>query len=321
MPMNLDLRGYLRETMGRDPKMQKVYETVEAVVQTDCTISIRGESGTGKELIARAIHHYSPRKDKPFVVANCSAYSKGLMESELFGYEKGAFTGAIRAKSGRFELAHQGTIFLDEIGDIPPSTQLLLLRVLQEMCFERVGGEKTIHVDVRVIAATNKNLEELMKIGKFRKDLYYRLNVISVHIPPLRERKKDIPLLSENFLKRFAKGYGKDIKRFSPEALELMMGYDWPGNVRELENVTERGIILAKGDTITVDNLPRKVQNPVLTKANSEDSLLANERRHILEVLQKTNWNKQLASQKLEISRSTLHSKIKKYGLERFYYT
>lgn len=304
-----------REILGKDPKLQKIYELVEAIAQTDSTVLIQGESGTGKELIARAIHNHSLRRDEPFIVANCAVFPQGLLESELFGHEKGAFTGAIRTKPGKFELAHQGTLFLDEIGEIPPSTQLLLLRVLQERRFERVGGEETIQVDVRVIAATNRDLEEAMEIGEFRDDLYYRLDVIPIHLPPLRERRDDIIFLSHNFLKGFAKDYGKYIGGFSQEALDQLMDYGWPGNIRELENVVERLTILAKTNTIGLEDLPPKIRNNAQPEPAKENSLQSNERTTILKVLQKTDWNKHLAARELGITRSTLYSKLKKHGI------
>lgn len=310
----LGLIRHLGEVMGKDPKLQKIYEELARIAQTDATVLIQGESGTGKELIARTIHNFSLRRNRPFIVANCSALPRGLLESELFGHEKGAFTGAIRAKPGRFELAHKGSLFLDEIGEILPSTQLLLLRVLQERCFERVGGEETIQVDVRIIAATNKNLEEEMKRGEFRDDLYYRLDVIPIHLPPLRERIGDIPHLSLNFLKSFAKDSGKAIKGFSPDAMERLMDYHWPGNVRELENTIERAVVLTKGTIITAADLPQPIQND--TRLSQENSLQSNERTVILKVLQKTNWNKHLAAKELGISRSTLYSKLKKHDIE-----
>ncbi len=301
----LEERFGLGSIVGKNHKMQAIYDLIENISQSDATILIQGETGTGKELIARAIHFLSPRKEKPFIVANCTAYTQSLLESELFGHEKGAFTGAIKRKRGRFELAHGGTIFLDEIGEISPPTQLLLLRVLQERKFERVGGEETLEVDVRVIAATNRNLSQEMIEGCFREDLYYRLNVIPIFVPPLRERKDDIPLLSKHFLENYCKISGKNIKGFSEEVLQVFFDYDWPGNVRELQNAVEHSVILAKGEMITENDLPQNLRESKPLKPVST-SLMALEKDLILEVLQKANWNKHQAARKLGISRSTL---------------
>jgi len=297
--------------VGKSKPMQQIYDLIKDVSATNTTILITGENGTGKELVARAIHKNSPRKNGPFIVANCSAYPQTLLESELFGHEKGAFTGAIRQKRGRFELAHGGTLFLDEIGEIPPATQVMLLRVLQDHEFERVGGEKTIKADVRIVAATNRDLRKEMKAGRFRDDLYYRLNVISIHLPPLRERKEDIPLLCNHFLKKFSIRDGKDIKRFSTKAMKLLLEHDWPGNVRELQNTVEYAVTLAKGKTIKEDLLPVAIR-----KTSKEPTSLADyEKRLISKVLKECNWNKHQAARRLDISRATLYSKIRRYGL------
>jgi len=298
--------------VGQSRVMQDVYDLIRDVAPTNATVLITGENGTGKELAAMAIHECSTRKDGPFVVANCSAYPSTLLESELFGHERGAFTGAIRTKRGRFELAHKGTIFLDEIGEIPSTTQLLLLRVLQNRCFERVGGERTIEVDVRVIAATNKDLEKEIAAGRFREDLYYRLNVVPIHMPPLREKKEDIPLLCDHFLKKFCKEMGKDIKGFTAQAMKALIDYNWPGNVRELENVIQQMVILAKRDTIDKKLLPTHIANYL----KKDISLAEYERELIIKVLKECNWNKHEAARRLKISRSTLYSKMKRYGLE-----
>ena len=244
------------ELIGKDPKMRVIYKLIEDVAPSDATVLIQGESGTGKELVARAIHFLSPRRDAPFVVINCSAYPVTLLESELFGHEKGAFTGALRQKAGRFEQAHGGTVFLDEVGDIPLPAQIKLLRVLQTRKFERVGGEQTLTVDVRVLAATHKDLVQEVKTGNFREDLFYRLNVIPIKLPPLRERKNDVPLLVEHFQKIFAAEKGRDIQGVSSEALRLLFDYPWPGNVRELENTIEHAVVLAKAGQIEVWDLP-----------------------------------------------------------------
>ena len=246
--------------VAKDRKMQAIFQLIENIAPTDATVLIQGESGTGKELVARAIHQQSPRKDKPFVVIDCSAYPATLLESELFGHEKGAFTGAVRQKSGRFEQAHGGTVFLDEIGEIPLSAQIKLLRVLQTQKFERLGGEQTLTVDIRVLAATNKNLVEEVKEGRFREDLYYRLNVIPIHVPRLRDRRNDIPLLARHFLQRFAASQGKQIDGFSPEAMRLLLDYSWPGNVRELENSIEHATVLTKEGRIEPRHLPDTLQ-------------------------------------------------------------
>jgi transcriptional regulator with PAS, ATPase and Fis domain len=294
--------------------MQEIYDFIADISNTDSTVLIQGESGTGKELIARAIHFNSHRKNKPFIVANCSAYSPNLLESELFGHEKGAFTGAIRRKAGRFELADGGTIFLDEIGEISPPTQILLLRVLQDHRFERVGGEETLEIDVRVIAATNKNLTEEMKKGNFREDLYYRLNVIPIFIPPLRERKDDIPLLASHFFKKYSREKDKDVSDFTAEVMEILLDHHWPGNVRELENVIEHAVIIAKRNKIVPKDLPQYLlQKPLAPKELV--TLQDYEKNLILKTLEETHWNKHQTAKRLKINRSTLYGKMKRYGL------
>jgi DNA-binding NtrC family response regulator len=310
----LEKRYSFGNILGKNSRMQEIYELISDISNTDSTVLVQGESGTGKELIARAIHFSSHRKAKPFIVANCSAYSQNLLESELFGHEKGSFTGAIRRKIGRFELAHGGTIFLDEIGEVSPPTQILLLRVLQDHRFERVGGEETLEVDVRVIAATNKNLTEEMKKGTFREDLYYRLNVIPIFVPPLRERRDDIPLLASHFLQKFSHEKGKEITGISPEVMEILLDHSWPGNVRELENVIEHAAIIAKKDKILPKDLPQYLlQKPLPTQHLV--SLQDYERSLILKTLEETNWNKHQASKRLRINRSTLYGKMRRYGL------
>jgi DNA-binding NtrC family response regulator len=312
----LEKRYSFGNILGKNSRMQEIYEFISDIANTDSTVLIQGESGTGKELIARAIHFNSHRKTKPFVVANCSAYSQNLLESELFGHEKGSFTGAIRRKVGRFELAHGGTIFLDEIGEVSPPTQILLLRVLQDHRFERVGGEETLEVDVRVIAATNKNLMEEMKKGTFREDLYYRLNVIPIFVPPLRERKDDIPLLASHFLQKFTHEKKKEVASISPEVMETLLAHSWPGNVRELENTLEHAIIIAKKDQILPKDLPQYLlQKPL--PAQQLVSLQDYERSLILRTLKETNWNKHQTSKRLKINRSTLYGKMKRYGLTK----
>ena len=305
----------LGNIIGKNHKMQTIYDLIENISQSDSTALIQGESGTGKELIAQAIHLLSPRKEKPLVIANCSAYSQNLLESELFGHEKGAFTGAIKRKQGRFELAHEGTIFLDEIGEIQPSTQLLLLRVLQERKFERVGGEETLKINVRVIAATNRDLKKEMIEGRFREDLYYRLSVIPLLVPPLRERKDDIPLLAEHFLEMHCKFNGKKIKGFSKGVMQFFFNYNWPGNVRELQNVVEHAVILAKGDMIIEDDLPLNLKDTFSPSEPDTASLKITERNLILKIMQETKGNKYQAAKKLGITRSTLYGKLRKHGI------
>ncbi|MEE9120415.1 MAG: sigma 54-interacting transcriptional regulator [Syntrophobacteria bacterium] len=304
--------------IGKDPKMQVIYKLIEDIAPTDATVIIQGESGTGKELVARAIHRQSARNNKPFVVINCSAYPATLLESELFGHEKGAFTGAIRQKSGRFEQAHGGTVFLDEIGEIAPSAQIKLLRVLQTHKFERLGGEKTLNVDVRVIAATNKDLLQEVKNGDFREDLYYRLNVIPVYLSTLNERRNDIPLLARHFLRRFAADQNKKIEEFSPEALRLLLDYPWPGNVRELENTVEHATVLAKGRRIEPGDFPTVLHTTTAAvRAAQAPTLIEHERKLLQEVLEECGWNKKQAAKRLGISRSTLYDKLKKYQITR----
>ena len=312
----LEKRYSFGNMIGKNARMQEIYELISDISNTDSTVLIQGESGTGKELIARAIHFNGSRKNKPFIVANCSAYSQNLLESELFGHEKGAFTGAIRRKAGRFELAHGGTVFLDEIGEVSPPTQILLLRVLQDHRFERVGGEETLEVDVRVIAATNKNLTEEMKKGTFREDLYYRLNVIPIFIPPLRERKDDISFLASYFLEKSSREKGKKIIDFSPEVMEIFLAHPWPGNVRELENVIEHAVIIGKKDEIYTKDLPQYlIQKPL----QGEDLVTLDdfEKALILKTLKEMNWNKHKAAKKLKINRSTLYGKMRRYGLSK----
>ena len=307
-------RSSYGEIIGQCAKMQEVYELIDLVSGSDATVFITGENGTGKELVAQAIHEKSHRRKGPFIVANCSAYSPTLLESELFGHEKGAFTGAIRQKKGRIERAQGGTLFLDEIGDIAPATQILLLRFLQDHCFERVGGEDTIIANVRVLAATNKDLFKEADAGRFREDLYYRLNVISIPLPSLRERKEDIPLLCQHFLEKFNDKENKHIKRFSPNTLQVLMDFDWPGNVRQLENAVSHAVIVCQSDVIGRKHLPRFLKDK--PEETVSTSLAEQERRLILRVLKESNWNKHDAARRLKLSRSTLYSKIRRYNLE-----
>jgi PAS domain S-box-containing protein len=303
------------EIIGQSKEMQEVYDLIELVSGTDATVLITGDNGTGKELVAQTIHRQSKRSRGPLVVANCSAYSPTLLESELFGHEKGAFTGAIRRKKGRFELAQGGTLFLDEIGDIPPATQVLLLRFLQDHCFELVGGEVTIEADVRVLAATNKDLYREVRAARFRDDLYYRLNVITIHLPTLRQRKEDISLLCHHFLNKYNLKEGKKIAKFSSNACQALLDYDWPGNVRQLENAVSHAVILAQGEVVRRRHLPRFLKDAA--EDSTPTSLSENERRLILRVLHASNWNKHEAARRLQLSRSTLYGKIRRFGLEK----
>jgi two-component system response regulator HydG len=304
--------------IGKDPQMQNIYRLIEDIAPTDATVLIQGESGTGKELVARAIHRQSPRKNKPFIVINCSAYPATLLESELFGHEKGAFTGAIRQKIGRFEQADGGTVFLDEIGEIAPSAQIKLLRVLQSQKFERIGGEETLNVNIRILAATNKNLLEEVTNGSFREDLFYRLNVIPIHLPPLKKRRNDIPLLARYFLRRFSAEQNKKIHDFSSEAMRLLLDYSWPGNVRELENSIEHTAVLAKRSKVEISDLPSSIREISPTLASEAPvTIIENEKKLLQEVLEECDWNKKKAALQLGISRSTLYEKIKKYQIRK----
>lgn len=303
--------------------MQKVFEMIEKVADTNATVLITGESGVGKELVARAIHYNSSRKDNPLVVVNCGAIPETLLESELFGYEKGAFTGATGTRYGRFELAHGGSMFLDEIGDMSFNLQVKLLRVLQEKTFERVGGSKSINVDVRIIAATNRILDDLVRDGKFREDLYYRLNVVPIHLPPLRERRQDIPLLLNYFLERSNKMNGAEIDGCSETAMSVLMNYTYPGNVRELQNLIERVVVLKKKGLIDLEDLPEKIylaqeqEQGHFDIEKGYDTLVSNfEKSLILQALQETNGVKSKAAQVLSLNRTTLIEKMKRLGIE-----
>jgi DNA-binding NtrC family response regulator len=316
-------RECFHDIVGKSQGMQKIYTLIEAISNTMATVLICGESGTGKRVIAHAIHKYSDvERGKPFVEVSCGALTETLLESELFGHVKGAFTGAIKDKMGRFELANGGTIFLDEIDAFSPALQVKLLRVLQEGEFERVGDSKTVKVNVRILAATNQNLQELIKQGKFRTDLFYRLNIIGIDVPPLRERKEDIPLLVADFIKRHTKQVSKKIEGLSDEAIALLMNYDWPGNVRELENVIERGIILCKGPVIApvdfpailTELKPEKAQ-PHDDKLKLKDALKSPEKDLIIKALDTVAWNRNEAARVLGINRTTLYKKMNKYGL------
>jgi len=300
--------------IGKSKKIQEVFTLIRRVAQSNCNVLIRGESGTGKELVARAIHYNSSRKDKPFVPVNCAALPQDLLESELFGYERGAFTGATSQKPGKFEISSGGTIFLDEVADMSLSMQAKILRVIQERVFERVGGTKSIKVDLRLIAATNKDLEKAVKNNSFRDDLYYRLNVVSIYIPPLRERREDIPLLANFFLKKYAKENKKQINGFSPEAMDSLMRYVWPGNVRELENIIEGAVVLGRSNLILREDLFLTSSQEVSSEEASLP-LMEQEKRLIKRILNKTGGNQTKAAKLLGIHRNTLRRKIKKYNL------
>lgn len=309
--------------VGRSSAIKKITETIERVARTQSTVLIRGESGVGKELVARAIHFNSPRADGPFVCLNCAALTQTLLESELFGHEKGSFTGATERKIGKFEAAHGGTIFLDEIGEMDPGTQAKLLRVLEGHPFERVGGGELIQVDVRVVAATNRPLEKMVQEGKFRRDLFFRIQVVEIYVPPLRERMEDVPLLAEYFLQRFARETGRQVEGFHPDAMKKLLSYHWPGNIRELKNVVERAVVLGQKSVVMPEDI-------VLTTIPIDDgsehdgrgryvprSLQEVEKEHIQETLAYTNWNKSRAAAILGIERCTLDRKIRRYSIER----
>jgi len=314
--------------IGDSQPMNEVFSIIEKVADTDSTILIYGESGTGKELVARGIHYHSGRRERPLIPVNCGAIPEELLESELFGHEKGAFTNAIRMRIGRFEMANGGTIFLDEIGEMSPGLQVKLLRLLQEKRFERLGGTKTLECDVRIVAATNKDLEQEVKEGRFREDLFYRLNVIPVRVPPLRARTSDIPLLVHHFLENFSKTKKKPVKSLSPETMEALLTYHWPGNVRELENLMERLVILTEGTTITVADLPEEIAGsrseritPPLDVSAEGFALAAAvdryERDLIIQALDKSNWVKNQAAKILNMNRTTLVEKMKRQNIRR----
>lgn len=308
--------------LGKSALMRSLQEMIETVAPSEATVLITGESGTGKELVAKAIQANSLRKNQAFVTINCAALAENLLESELFGHEKGAFTGADKMREGRFVQADNGTLFLDEIGEMPLALQVKLLRVLQNGEIQRVGSDKVKIVDVRIIAATNRNLQKEVEAGRFREDLYYRLNVIALEVPALRERKDDIPLLAQKFVENFARANRKSIKGFSPQAMDMLMRYDWPGNVRELENAMERAVILTVGEYVTERSLPLAIQQMTGNMAAVPSGILANkslddiEKEAISATLAETADNKSEAARRLGITRATLHSKLKKYNLE-----
>ena len=309
----------LENIVGRSPQMLQVYKTVARVAESRSTVLIAGESGTGKELVARAIHFNSPRSSKPYVAVDCGSLAETLLESELFGHVRGAFTGAVTNKKGLFEEADNGTCFLDEVGDISLAMQAKLLRVIQEHEIKRVGGTETTKIDVRIIAATNKNLEELVAEKKFREDLFYRLNVVSIHLPPLRERLDDIPFLADHFLRKYAAENEKPVSRISAEVLDLLLRYQWPGNVRELENVIERAVTLSPHSLILPEDLPRRLRvepsEISATSLPSQVSLTELEKIYIKKVLEETGGNKKRAADILGIDRRTLYRMAARYGI------
>ena len=315
------------DLIGNSPPIQQVRELIQKVAVTKATVLVTGESGTGKELVARAIHAQSPRRDKPLISVNCSALAETLLESELFGHERGSFTGATSQRKGRFEIADGGTLFLDEVGEMAPSVQVTLLRVLQTREFERVGGNKTIKVDVRLIAASNRDLKEEIPRGAFREDLYYRLNVVHIEVPPLRERRDDLPLLTRYFLERFSKELNKETPTLSPEAMTVIMDYPWPGNIRELENMLERAVILASGSLIHVADLPIHPKGPTSQDWSADQVIPSGlklnevlemvEKKMILNALAKTGHVQSHAADLLGIARNLLFYKIKKFNLDQ----
>jgi two-component system, NtrC family, response regulator len=319
------LREQIRERyrfdsiIGDSAELQGVFEVIKKAAPTKATILVLGESGTGKELIAQAIHQESPRRDKPFIKVNCAALSESLLESELFGHEKGSFTGAVGRKEGRFELADGGTLFLDEIGELSPAIQVKLLRVLQQREFERVGGTQTLKVDVRIVTATNRDLAQEVKAGRFREDLYYRLNVVAVTLPPLRNRKGDLPALADHFIDKYAAAYGKTIRGLAPGTLNALLSHDWPGNVRELENIVERAVVLSTGSELTADDLPQTLRGPrpqgqAMGALIPGATLHAIEREAILRTLEMVEGSTGRAAEVLGISVRKIQYRLKEYN-------
>lgn len=327
----LDSKYGLESIIGSSPVMERMFDIIRQASPTQATVLIQGASGTGKELVAQAIHRLSNRADGPFIAVHCAALSSSLLESELFGHEKGAFTGAVVQRKGRFEMANGGTLFLDEISEIEPSVQVKLLRVLEERKFERVGGGETLEVDIRIIAATNRDLKQYVDKGKFREDLYYRLDVVEIRMPLLKERGGDIAVLCDRFMKEFAAGNGRSVARISPEAAALLQAYSWPGNVRELRNTMEKMVVLAHGDVLTVDDVPANIRGeavqsglavtgakPVvlIDDVTASESLAELEKRKILAALDVANGNRSKAALALGISRRTLHRKLNEWNHE-----
>ena len=316
----LDKKFGVENIIGQSPAMQQVFEIVQQVAPTRATVLITGETGTGKELVAHAIHNLSPRKNGPFIAVHAAALSPTLLESELFGHEKGAFTGAVERRTGRFELADDGTVFFDEVGEVDATLQVKLLRVLEERSFERVGGAKTLNVDVRLIAATNRDLKKLVSEGKFRDDLFYRLSVVTIALPPLRERRDDIALLVSTFLRQSARENDKDVREITQEAVNVLMAYDWPGNVRELRNTIEQMVVLSRNQRLSVRDVPAAIRGGAdLTKISvvrTGMTVEEAERQLIVQALKEMRGNRTRAAAKIGMSRRTLHRKLKKYGLE-----
>jgi DNA-binding NtrC family response regulator len=318
----LHKRTGMDNIIGQDPRMQRVFDVIESVADTRSTVLVTGESGTGKSMIARAIHQQSDRAGKPFVEVACGALPENLLESELFGHVAGAFTGATGNKTGKFSQADGGTIFLDEIGTASPAMQVKLLRVLQELQFEQVGGDKTFKVDVRVVLATNEELSEAVAAGRFRQDLYYRINVINIELPPLRDRRSDVVLLAQKFLEQLREDTNRKVTGFDDDALAALEVYTWPGNIRELQNVVERAVLLGKGDLVTTADLPREIAGAKSIRSaraghrTLKEALEEPERQIILEVLESHNWNRNSTADALGVNRTTLYKKMKRLGLE-----
>ena len=318
----LDEESNFQGIVGHSSQMKNLFELVEKAAQSDFPVYICGESGTGKELVAQAIHNLSPRAEQPFIQVNCAALNESLLESELFGHVKGAFTGALQHRKGRFEAAHKGDIFLDEIGDLPMSMQVKLLRVLETKTFERVGDNRTISVDLRFITATNKNLPDLIARGGFREDLFYRINVIPIHLPPLRERKEDVPHLVDFFIKRLSRKNKKNIQGLSPEAMRIFMQYSWPGNVRELKSALEYSYVLAEGDRIRSENLPEYLKDggndfqAVDLPPAPAENLQQRQKQELIEALKQSSGNKSQAARLLGINRVTVLNRMRKYGID-----
>ncbi|OEU61795.1 MAG: hypothetical protein BBJ57_13905 [Desulfobacterales bacterium PC51MH44] len=304
-------RFHFEGIIAKSPKMLKIFELIRIVAPTNATVLITGETGTGKEVVARAVHHQSKRRSKPFIATSCAALPESLLESELFGHEKGSFTGAVERKKGKFEAADKGTLFLDEIGEINANTQVHLLRALEEKKITRIGSNEEIDVDVRIIIATNKDLRSMVLEGKFREDLYYRLKVVTINLPALKDRKEDILPLAEHFLKKYAEENDKDVINLSPEVIEFMLNYSWLGNVRELENMIEHGVILSTSNAITMAEFPQDIIHPTPTE---EKTIEAVTKAHILNVLEETKGNISEAAKILGIQRMTLYNKLKKYN-------
>ncbi len=307
----IDERFQFEGIIAKSPGMLKIIELIKTVAPTNATVLITGNTGTGKEVIARALHQQSPRHSNPFIITCCAALPESLLETELFGHEKGSFTGAVEKKKGKFEAADKGTFFLDEIGEINANTQVHLLRALEEKKITRVGGNQEIDVDVRLIAATNKDLKTLIRQEKFREDLYYRLNVVTIHVPPLMERREDILPLADFFLRKYSEENNRTIKKFSPEVIKFMLNYSWPGNVRELENMIERSVILSKGSILNLDELPQDIVHPTPEEEKTVEVIMKN---HIFSVLKETGGNITKAAKILGIQRMTLYNKLKKYN-------